>query len=68
MKYGLNDRDRKDTLVSVKTSGDIPKEKIFEILMEIDKISTKAPCHIGDVVIKNVLNLGVNIIITKDLD
>ena len=53
---------------SVATSAPIPKEKIFEVMDEIHKVSVKAPVHIGDIVIENVLGTGSNIVITKDVD
>lgn len=60
--------NREDLLVSVKTSGAIPKGKIFQVMAEINKIGVKAPCKIGQVVLSNVLDLGVDIVITKNID
>lgn len=60
--------NREDLLVSVKTSGSIPKGKIFDVMREINKLSVSAPTRIGDVVSHNILGLGVDIIITKDID
>ena len=60
--------NREDMLVSVKTSGPIPKGKIFDVMKEIDKLSTSAPTRIGDVVAKDILGLGVDILITKNID
>ena len=60
--------NREDLLVSVKTSGSIPKGKIFEVMDEINKLSVEAPTHIGDVVKENILGLGVDILITKNID
>lgn len=61
-------RNRDDLLVSVKTSGQIPKGKIFEVMEEINKIAVDAPTRIGDVAKKNILGLGVDILITKNID
>lgn len=60
--------NREDLLVSVKTSGPIPKGKIFEVMEEINKLSVAAPTRIGDVVKANILGLGVDILITKNID
>ena len=61
--------NREDTLVSVKTSAPVPKGKMFEVMKEINKAKVKAPTHIGDVVIKDVLGLeGVDVLITKNID
>lgn len=60
--------NREDTLVSVKTSGPIPKGKIMEVMDEINKIGVKAPTKIGDVAKVNILGLGVDILITKNIE
>ena len=60
--------NRKDTLVSVKTSGDIPKDKIFDVMKEINQMSVEAPTQIGQIVKKDVLHLGVDIIVTKVIE
>lgn len=60
--------NREDLLVSVKTSEPIPKGKIFDVMKEIDKISVSAPTRIGDIAKKDILGLGVDILITKNID
>ena len=60
--------NRPYTLVSVKTDNPIPKDKMFEVMKEIDKLSVEAPTRIGQVVKENILGLGSNIIITKNID
>lgn len=60
--------NREDTLVSVKTSGPIPKAKIMEVMEEINKLYVSAPTKIGDVVQKDILGLGVDILVTKNID
>jgi CxxC motif-containing protein len=60
-------KNRENTVVSVKTSTSIPKGMIFDVMNEIDKVRVTAPTKIGDVAIKNVLNTGADIIITKKL-
>jgi len=54
-------------LVSVRLSDFIPKEKIFEVMDEIKKVEVEAPTHIGQIVIENVLGLGSNVVITKNI-
>lgn len=53
--------------VSVKTSDNIPKGKIWDVMAELDKVVVKAPVHVGDVVLPNVLDLGVDIVATKNV-
>ncbi|MBR4457015.1 MAG: DUF1667 domain-containing protein [Solobacterium sp.] len=52
---------------SVKTAGNIPKDKIAECMKEIDAVRIKAPVKIGDVVIENVLGTGVNVVATRNV-
>jgi len=54
-------------LVSVKTSKPIPKDKIFKILEIIKKTSVNAPIKIGEIIIKNILDTGSDIIATKTI-
>ena len=52
-------------VVSVKSSGPVPKDKMFDCMKEINAVSIKAPVKIGDVVIENILGLGVDIVATN---
>ena len=60
--------NRENTVVSVKTSGEIPKEKMFSLMEHINSLKVEAPVNIGDIVSHNPLGLEVDIIITKKLD
>ena len=60
-------KNRENCVVSVKTSTSIPKGMIFDVMNEIEKVRVMAPVKIGDVAIKNVLNTGADIIITKNI-
>ena len=51
--------------VSVKTKEDIPKEKVFDCMKEINLITVKALVAIGDVILENVAGTGVAIVATK---
>ena len=57
-----------NNVVSVKTKEAIPKELIFEALNILRKIKVEAPVNIGDVVVKNILNTGVDIIATRNVE
>ena len=54
-------------VVSVRVSGDIPKDRIFDVMKEINKVVVDSRLGIGDVVIANVLNLKVDVIITSNI-
>ena len=60
--------NRPYTLVSVKTDKPIPKDKMFDVMKEIDKLTIEAPTVIGQVVKANILGLDSNIIITKNIE
>ena len=47
-------------------SVDYDKEKIFLVMAEINKLSVDLPIKMNQVLIKNVLSLGVDIIATKE--
>lgn len=51
----------------VKSSEALPKELIFKSMEVINKVNVQAPIHIGDVVVENILNTGINIVATKDI-
>ncbi len=48
-----------------KTSKPVPKSMIFEVMKEIEKLRLKS-VKFGEVVIKNVLNTGADIVITAN--
>jgi CxxC motif-containing protein len=55
-------------LVSIRTDKPIPKGKIFEVMKILYRKKVQAPVKIGDIIIKNVVNTGVNIIATKNVN
>ena len=55
-------------MVSVKTKSDIPKEKIMDIMRSIKEIRVQAPVHVGDVIMENIGNTGVDLIATKEVN
>ena len=55
-------------MVSVKTKTDIPKGKIFDCVRALKTVCVKAPVHIGDVILENVADTGVDIIATKNVE
>ena len=60
--------NRPYTLVSVKTDKPIPKDKMFEVMEEINKLTVEAPTHIGQIIKEGILDLDSNIVITKNID
>lgn len=49
-------------LVPVRSSKPLPKESLIESVKLINAVKVKAPVKIGDVIIANILDTGVDII------
>ncbi|MPN16145.1 hypothetical protein SDC9_163483 [bioreactor metagenome] len=60
-------RDGEINAVSVKTESDIPKSKIMQCIEELKGIIVEAPVDIGDIIVANVAETGVNVIATKGI-
>ena len=54
--------------VPVKSKEPLPKGRIMDAMEVINKAEVLAPIHIGDVVIANILGLGIDIVATKDIE
>lgn len=55
-------------LCSVRLDKPIPKKDIFRVMEQINQVQLIAPVRIGQPVLKNVLGLGANVIVTKNMD
>ena len=53
-------------VVAVKTSDNIPKSRVFDIMKEINRVVAPSSVSVGDVIIENVLGLGVNVVATAN--
>lgn len=51
----------------VRTQSEIPKDKILESMRLINQIQVKAPVKMGEVLLENILDTGVDIIASRDL-
>ena len=49
------------------SSDEIPKDRIFEIVQEIYKISVEAPIKRGQTIIENICGTGVDIIASRSI-
>lgn len=54
-------------LASVRLSGLVPKNRIFDVMEEIKKVRMTAPVSVGQTVIADVLGLGSDVIVTKNV-
>lgn len=81
-KYGKQEAvDPKRTLTStvkikskmvkrlpVITSGDVPKDKVSEIVRYLDNVEVVAPIKVKEVVVENVMGLGVDVVATRTIE
>lgn len=56
-----------ENTVSVKTKEDIPKSRIFDCIRELKEVTVPAPVQIGDIILHNVAETGVDIVATKNV-
>ena len=54
-------------VVSIKTENDVPKYKIEECIKALKNVEVDAPIKIGDVLLQNVAETGVNILATRNI-
>lgn len=51
----------------VRTSNAIPKDKIFDCMKVLEEIQVEGPIKIGDIIIKNLLGLDIDIIASRSM-
>lgn len=51
----------------VRTSGLVPRDRLFDCMKEIAKVRVKAPVRVGEKIIADILGLGVDLIATRDV-
>lgn len=59
--------DSKNPLIAVRSKSPVPKDKLFECMAEIRKLTVEAPVKRGDVLIENVCGTGVDIVSSADV-
>lgn len=55
-------------LLPVKTNDSVPKELMFEIMKLLDRVEVNTPVSVGDVIIKDVLGTGVDVVSAKSME
>ena len=51
----------------VKTTEAIPKERIMELCERLRKVKVKAPIHMGDTILSNALDTGIDVVASRDM-
>lgn len=59
---------KENELLPVRSNKPILKEKLFDCMAEIKKVTVSLPVNMHDVIIENVCGTGVNIVATKTLN
>ncbi len=54
-------------LVSVRTNKPIPKDRIFDAMNLLAEVEVEAPVKIGESIVKNIFDTGVNVVATKNI-
>lgn len=54
-------------LVPVYTAAPVPKPLIFDLLAELRKVELRAPVKVGQVVLGNALDTGIDVLASRDL-
>lgn len=55
-------------LIPARTDKPILKDKLKDVLKEVAQVKVKAPIKMGDILIKNVLDLDADVIASRDLN
>jgi CxxC motif-containing protein len=51
----------------VRTSKPVPKEKVLDICRTLRTVRVCAPVASGDIIVRNILNTGADVIATRDM-
>lgn len=53
-------------VAAVKTANTVPKELVFEVMKAINSCTASDDVKVGDVIIKNVCDTGVDVVVTSN--
>lgn len=54
-------------MIPVKTESPIPKNLNFKCIEVLKELEVNAPIHVGDVIYKNILNTGIDIVACRNI-
>jgi len=54
-------------VLPVRTNGDVPREKVTEIIKELSTVVITQKIGIGEIIVKNILGTGCNVIAASDV-
>lgn len=56
------------SVVPVKSKDELPKDKLLQYMEVIRRTSVKAPIKVGDILIKDILGSGIDIVACADVE
>lgn len=56
------------SVLPVISSTDIPKDRIMDVMKEINRVQCSAPVYVKDILIKNVCGLDVDIVASRSME
>ena len=60
--------EKDGVMLPVKSASALPKEKIFDCMTAVNGVVAALPVKIGDVIISNVCETGIDIVAAKNID
>ena len=54
-----------EKMISVKTSHDVPKDMVLDVMAAVKPLIVHSPVNIGDVICENIADTGADLIATK---
>ena len=55
-------------VLPVRTTEPVPKDRLMDCAKALSEVVVKAPVKLGSIIVKNLLNLGVDVIATRSLE
>ena len=55
-----------DAVVSVRTAGDVPREKVADVVRALSDVRLTSPVHVGDLVLADVCGTSVSVVATRE--
>lgn len=54
-------------VIPVKTKEPVPKDMNFKVMEVLKEVKVEAPISVGDIIVKNILETGVDIVATRNI-
>ncbi len=61
-------QDSTQKMLPVRSQKEIPKKLLKECVKKVSELKIKAPVKCGQIVCKNILDTGIDIVATRDMD